>query len=536
MTPRRTLAVFAGFLLLALVIYSPALHGAFLSDDELYLRANPYVQTLTAENLRILLDPSGAATAHTANYAPVFLLVLALEWHVFGQAVVGYHLVNVLAHASVALLLLEIFRRAGLPDRVALGASLFFLVHPANVEAVAWITQLKTILCLLLAAAALLLHPRRPLLASVSFGLGILTKTSALFALPVAAHEAWRRRGGSGDEAPRAPWLGVWALLFLLYMGPQLAAFSHLGESPWPADNDALGHLRTILAIGARYLAMAATSFGVSAFHNPSLTTPWADPWWWAGLALGTAIVIRALFVIRRGRAEGAFWLWAAAAYAPISQLFPFLFPMGDRYLYVVLPGLVGAVCCAGIDLQERLLRGRGARARRSSSRVVMALACAGLLALGARSFERARVFESSQSVNLDAARHYPDGIVASLLRAKRLGRENDLEGALSALQRATALGFDDFHAIDTEPAFATFKSAPRFRGFVSELAGAWLSQARDRGYSTQTELRGMAQAHLVRGEREQAEQTLEEALARGGPASHEIRRQLEELRGRAPR
>lgn len=533
MNRQRQLALYACFVGLALVVYAPALRGSFLSDDGLYLRMNPYVQALTLENVRTILDPSGAATAHVANYSPVFLLVLAVEWRSFGDDVLGYHVVNLLTHALVALLLAQLFARAGLPRPVALFGALLFLLHPANVEAVAWITQLKTVLCLLLAAAALLLHPRRPLLAATCFALGILTKTSALFALPVAVYDAWRRRGVSGDEGPRFGWLGVWLLLFLLYMGPQLAAFNHLGESPWPVDSDGFDHVRTIFAIGARYLVMATTSLGLSTFHNPPLTTPMLDPWWWGGLAAGAAILGRAVFVTRHSRAEAGFWLWAAAAYAPVSQLFPFLFPMGDRYLYVVLPGLIGAAGCGCSALGAGAFRNLDAATRVTLGRVALGLAFSVLVVLGVRSHERARVFESDQAMTLDAARHYPDGIVANLLRARRLGREGDLGGVLEALRHATAHGFDNFVAIETEPAFASMRGDPRFRTFVSELAGAWLAQARARGYSTQEELRGMAQAHLSRGEWREAEQLLRDALTRGGPADREVRIQLEELRRR---
>lgn len=489
------------------------------------------MQAIHVENLRVILDPAGAAAAHTANYAPVFLLALMLEYRLFGSDVLGYHVVNVIAHAGVSLLLVRLFRRSGLPLAAALGGGLVFLLHPANAEVVAWITQLKTILCLLFALAALLLHPRRPLLASLCFALGLLSKTSALFALPVAAYEAWRGRGQAGERAPRSGWLLLWLLLFLLYAGPQMAAFGQHGESPRPMTTDLLDHARTIFAIGARYLVMASSSIGLSTFHNPPLTTAWSDPWWWAGLAAGAAIAVRAVTATRRASPEAGYWLWAAVAYAPISQVFPFMFPMADRYLYVVLPGLIGAVCCIATHMPSPTLRRWNVFGRDAPSRIALALACAGILALALRSHERSLVFETSQRVNLDSARHYPDGIVANLLRAKRLGREGNLGDALAALERATAQGFDDFHAIDTEPAFAPYKGDPRFRAFVADLAGAWLTQARARGYVAQYELRGMAQAHLARGERDAALRVLEEALARGGPANDEIERQIGELR-----
>jgi predicted membrane-bound dolichyl-phosphate-mannose-protein mannosyltransferase len=64
-------------------------------------------------------------------------------------------------------------------------------VHPANVEAVVWISQLKSLLALCFALTALLLFRNRPIWAGLPFVLGLLSKASAAFALPFAAVMVW---------------------------------------------------------------------------------------------------------------------------------------------------------------------------------------------------------------------------------------------------------------------------------------------------------------------------------------------------------
>ena len=94
--------LFVAFLLGALVIYSPALDGSFISDDEHYVLRNVYVHDLTAENLIAILDPTSVLAVVVENYAPVHVLLHALEWEVFGPAVRGYHVVNVIVHVFFA--------------------------------------------------------------------------------------------------------------------------------------------------------------------------------------------------------------------------------------------------------------------------------------------------------------------------------------------------------------------------------------------------------------------------------------------------
>jgi len=138
------LIAFLGFALLALAIYRGALTGPFVSDDLGYIVSHPYTEELSAENLRAIFDPFGPAKLYAANYAPIHLLLTALEREIFADTPFGYHLVNIGVHALNATLLVALLLASGLPRGAALLGGVFFAVHPANVEAVAWASQLKT--------------------------------------------------------------------------------------------------------------------------------------------------------------------------------------------------------------------------------------------------------------------------------------------------------------------------------------------------------------------------------------------------------
>ena len=60
---------------IVLVVYAPALDGAFVSDDQHYVWGNPYVRDATPANVREILDPQGAVVPLVENYAPVHLLL-----------------------------------------------------------------------------------------------------------------------------------------------------------------------------------------------------------------------------------------------------------------------------------------------------------------------------------------------------------------------------------------------------------------------------------------------------------------------------
>src|SRR5690606_36308301 len=219
-----------------------------------------------------------------------------------------------------------------------------FLAHPASVEAVAWLSQLKSVLGLGLACAALLVEPRRPPLAAALFGAALLAKFQAAFALPVAALALWLERPVRAPRGRRAAWLVAWALVAVAIAGPQLEAFGGLGGAGGEAPEGAVAQVRCSLALLARYAAMAAASWGVAAFHEPAIPASWRDGWALAGLVLAAGAGARPLLALARRDVEAAFWVWAAAALAPVSQVLPFQYPMADRYLYFALPGLLGAL------------------------------------------------------------------------------------------------------------------------------------------------------------------------------------------------
>src|SRR5262249_52690756 len=116
----------------------PALGGGFIWDDDFYVTANPTLRT--AEGLgRIWLEPGS-----TPQYYPLVFTTFWVEYHLWGLHPLGYHLVNVLLHGCNGILLWLVLRRLGAPLPWLVAA--LFVLHPVQVESVAWITERKNVL------------------------------------------------------------------------------------------------------------------------------------------------------------------------------------------------------------------------------------------------------------------------------------------------------------------------------------------------------------------------------------------------------
>ena len=123
-------------------VHAASLRYQFVYDDLTQIVANPRVQAW--DNL------PGYFTSHVwaqsygvgqANYyRPLFLLWLLLNHTLFGLEPLGWHLTTVLAHLAAASLLYALARELLNDSRAAALAALVFLLHPAQVESVAWVS------------------------------------------------------------------------------------------------------------------------------------------------------------------------------------------------------------------------------------------------------------------------------------------------------------------------------------------------------------------------------------------------------------
>jgi tetratricopeptide (TPR) repeat protein len=121
-------------------IFSPMLHGDWVTDDAAYITDNP-----------LLRDPARLWKAWFApgsfiEYYPLHETVQWLQWKWFGANPYGYHVTNVLLHILSSLLVWRLLAKLRLP--LAWLGGFLFLVHPTMVESVSWISEFKNTLSL----------------------------------------------------------------------------------------------------------------------------------------------------------------------------------------------------------------------------------------------------------------------------------------------------------------------------------------------------------------------------------------------------
>ena len=187
--------VFPALFAATLIFYAAILHGGFLWDDDAYVWNNIALRSLHGLS-QIWLKPGAVE-----QYWPLTYTVFWVEYHLWGLHTFGYHVVNVLLHATNAFLVGLILTRLRL--RGAWLAAFIFAVHPVELESVAWITELKNVLSGFFYLGALLAYldyeetgeRARWVLSLGFFTCAVLSKSvtcTLAAALPLLA---WARRG-----------------------------------------------------------------------------------------------------------------------------------------------------------------------------------------------------------------------------------------------------------------------------------------------------------------------------------------------------
>jgi len=332
--------------------YLPALNGTPIWDDDAHI-TRPELRSWDGL-IKIWTQPGS-----TQQYYPFVHTVFWAEHQLWGDAPLGYHLVNVLLHCFSALLLLQILRRLEIPG--AWLAAAIFVLHPVQVESVAWISELKNTLSgifYLGSGLAYLEFDRTrklsPYLTALAlFLLGLLSKT-VIATLPGALLVIfWCKRGKLSFKRD------TWPLVPFFVLGVTAASFTAwIERSLIGAEGGAYNFtfLERVLIAGR------VVWFYVSKFFWPSDLIFIYPRWqinqsvWWqylfpAALAVALAILVW-LCRWRRGPLAGIlFFIGTLVPVLGFLNVYPFRYSLvADHFQYLACLGIIVPIA-AGITL-----------------------------------------------------------------------------------------------------------------------------------------------------------------------------------------
>lgn len=407
---KHALLIFS--ILLTIAVYAGMYSHQFIYtwDDIPYVTGNKAIQTFSLHNLREIFT-----NYYVGNYAPVQMLSYMLDHAVWGMKAGGFLYTNLILHCLNGFLFYILLLRLHGERLIAGIAVALFLLHPVQVETVAWVSQRKNLLAMFFFLAAWLLYQNYResgvskgkifyVASVVAFALSVLSKSVAVI-LPVAlilsdfCFPVQGQRVRWLDKLPYVILSGVAALIAMISqqnnVGGGITGFH--GGTP-------LTNFYTMLPVFVRYLQMVLWPSNLSAQYIIELHKSFDVAVFFSAVVL----VVLSLLVFKMFRTNRKYAYWAMfffLALLPVSQIIPLVTLRNDRYLYFPMLGCASLAGCAAAclwrftaDISRRVL---------SAGLILM------LCVLGIVSYERVGVWHDQVSLWNDAARKNPG--IASL-------------------------------------------------------------------------------------------------------------------------
>ncbi len=339
-----------------LLVYQPAWHGGFIWDDDAHV-TKPELRSWQGL-YRIWFDVRA-----TTQYYPLLHSAFWIEHRLWGDATLGYHLVNLLLHAAAAVMVALILRRLAVPG--AYLAAAIFALHPVHVESVAWITEQKNTLSAVFYLGAMLVYLHFDQTRKIAlywwalglFLLAILSKTVTATLPGALLVIFWWQRGRLSwkrDVLPLTP-------LFLLGAGGGMVT------AWWELQvNHCVGPEFQFTPVERLLIASRAVWFHLWKLCWPTKLTFFYPRWqidsgaWWQYLfPLGlTALLVGLWSIRRRTRAPLAALLFFGGTLFPVLgffNLYTFRYSLiANHYQYLASLGAITLAAAGGVLLLER--------------------------------------------------------------------------------------------------------------------------------------------------------------------------------------
>lgn len=335
-----------------------------------------------------------------------------------------FHTANVILHALNAVMVYAILRELLKKPGAALVGAMLFALHPVQVEAVAWASGLKDVMCGSFTLAALWQFicwsrspelRRRAIYATVFFAAAMLSKPTAmvspLLAWVIAVwllEMPWRR-------AMILP--GIWCALaipiFLVTRFAQQTGINIVQVDPLLRPlvaGDALAFYMRQIAWPA-HLAVDYSRSPANVLARPITQIIWLAP----------ALIGALIFLSRRHRRLVGGALLFAIPVLPVLGFQPFMMQyistVADHYLYLPMFGISMGVAywLSGQTTQKWY-----------------AIATLLLVALGVRSALQARFWKDDESLNRHTLAVNPDSFTGHINLSADLKQRGDFTGALA--------------------------------------------------------------------------------------------------------
>lgn len=398
----------------ALLVYARTLTMGFVYDDFSVILENRIITDI--KNIPFIFGSDGWRDLgkHSPYYRPISTLTLLVDFSFWRYNPLGYHLFNVLLHATNALLVAFILRRLTMSLAAAIWGGLFFALHPIQAEAVSWIAARCDMVCAIFLLASFYCFDRASdnsqkafrMAAPPLFFFALLSKEMAItFPFILLIYDYSRTRDLKTTFVRMLPFAAAVAC----YFGLRLA---FLDMQVW-GNHPFSWRLFTSFGLVAGYLKNTIIPFDLRVFYDLPIQKVFLAPSVLVPLAILSCVMLLLVGGWQRYRKESAAIACGLIMLLPVSGILTLLNPslMADRYMYIPMAGFAAAF---GFAMSRAIDESRSILHRQAANITGAAI----LLIFSFLSFSRSHDWQDQQAFMRSVVRDAPSSEFGHFFRA----------------------------------------------------------------------------------------------------------------------
>lgn len=338
-------------------IYSTALTGPFIWDDEHFVQRNPAITSIEKVPEYFTSKGTYAERGDFSIYRPLRNVSYLIDYLLFGLNPSGFHLINVILHIQNIILLSYMVKLMTGNTFTSLLSAILFAFHPVQTEAVSWIKGRDDLIATFFYLSSLTLYikcaGRKGYLywgSIISFALALLSKETAI-TLPLIIllyNLHFPKEGRTITKASYYPYIYLllsYILLRTVALGGEVGQTDYWGGSfitafytNWTGMVYYLKLLFFPVNLCADYLMFP-------------IRTTFFDFYVVGAVAVILLLLGLAFFSFKKGNRLLSFSvLWFFVALIPVSNIVPIQIVIAERFLY--LPS-IGVFTCSAVFISS---------------------------------------------------------------------------------------------------------------------------------------------------------------------------------------
>jgi Tfp pilus assembly protein PilF len=334
---------------LTVIAYWPIFSAGFMYDDRFFVQENSNIREWrNIPDYFIHPVQKMASIKWDGIWRPLRTVSYLTDYKIWGSSPLGFHLTNLLWHLLNIFLLSLLLDRLFKNEKLTLAACLIFALHPAQTEAVAWISSRGDLMFLSFGLAAFILflsyresRKYRVLgLSCFSFIVALLSKETAIvlpalfFVHQYIFADQRNLKATLSNWKPYAAYLSIIIMYFVfrrLALG-MVSQCPYWGDSFWTTGF-------TMIRVAVDYVRLLFLPLWLRVDYVYGLSSNFLDWKVLGSLGILSALTIAAIRDLKNKGFLVFGWSWFVIGLLPVSNIFPITTLLAERFLYLPLIG-----------------------------------------------------------------------------------------------------------------------------------------------------------------------------------------------------